>query len=106
MENLPFPRYHPEATLPNKRSNNLMPAILTEKEFSKHLNTKFRLQPGDGPPIDLQLVEVKGYLTKAGEQTGMERFSAFFKGPTEPHLPQNTYSLQHDRMGDFQIFLV
>ncbi len=83
-----------------------MPTSLTEEEFSKHLNTKFRVQPGDGPPIDLELVEVKGYLTKAGEQTGMERFSAFFKGPTEPYLAQNTYSLQHDQMGEFPIFLV
>jgi hypothetical protein len=83
-----------------------MPASLTEQEFSRHLNTKFRLQLADGPPIDLELVEVKGYLTKAGEQTGMERFSAFFKGPTEPHLAQNTYSLQHDQMGEFPIFLV
>ena len=80
--------------------------ILTEEEFSRHLNTDFRLHRGDGPPIDLELVEVKGYLTKAGEQTGMERFSAFFKGPTEPYLAQNTYSLQHDQMGEFPIFLV
>ena len=83
-----------------------MPASLTEQEFSKHLNTKFRAQPGDGPPIDLELVEVKAYLKKEGEQTGMERFSAYFKGPSEPYLAQSTYSLQHDRMGGFEVFLV
>jgi uncharacterized protein DUF6916 len=83
-----------------------MPASLTEQEFSRHLNTKFRVQLEDGPQIDLELVEVKGYLTKAGEQTGMERFSAFFKGPSEPYLAQRTYSLQHDRMGAFDVFLV
>src|SRR6267143_5081721 len=83
-----------------------MPASLTQEEFSRHLNTKFRVQLGDGPQIDLELVEVKGYLTKPGEQTGMERFSAYFKGPSEPYLAQNTYSLQHDRMGRFEIFIV
>ena len=83
-----------------------MPASLTEEEFSQHLNTKFRVQLGNEPHIDLELVEVKGYLTKPGEQTGMERFSAYFKGPSEPYLAQNTYLLQHDRMGKFEIFLV
>jgi hypothetical protein len=83
-----------------------MAASLTEQEFSRHLNTKFRIQLVDGSQLDLELVEVKGYLTKPGEQTGMERFSAYFKGPSEPYLPQNTYSLQHDGMGGFEIFLV
>jgi uncharacterized protein DUF6916 len=83
-----------------------MPASLTEQEFSRHLNSKFRVKLENGRQIDLELVEVKGYLTKAGEQTGMERFSAFFKGPSEPSLAQSTYSLQHDRMGAFDVFLV
>ena len=83
-----------------------MPVSLTEEEFSRHLNTKFRVRLVDGSQIDLELVEVKGYLTKAGEQTGMERFSAYFQGPSQPSLPQNTYSLRHDRMGTFEIFIV
>ena len=81
-----------------------MSAPLTEAEFSKHVNTKFRL--AGEQPVELELTEVKGYLSKAHEQTGMERFSAFFNGPREPYLPQRAYSLEHYRMGAFELFLV
>ena len=81
-----------------------MAAELTEKEFSKHVNTKFRLTGEQ--PLELELTEVKGYLGKAHEQTGMERFSAFFNGPPKPYLPQRVYALEHDRMGAFELFLV
>lgn len=81
-----------------------MTAQLTEAEFSKHLNTKFRV-PGEHL-IELELTEVKGYLSQANEQGGMERFSAFFNGPPEPFLRQRVYALEHDRMGAFELFLV
>ena len=81
-----------------------MSPILTEAEFSKHVNTMFRV--AGEQPIELELTEVKGYLSKAHEQTGMERFSAFFKGPREPYLPQRSYALEHERMGAFELFLV
>jgi hypothetical protein len=83
-----------------------MPVSLTEKEFSQHVNTKFRANLEDGGAVDLELVEVKGYLSKPEEQSGMERFSAFFQGPPETRLTQKVYTLNHDRMGEFEIFLV
>jgi len=81
-----------------------MSTPLTEAEFSKHLNTKFRV--ASEQPIELELAEVKGYLSKAHEQSGMERFSAFFNGPRKPYLPQSVYALEHERMGAFELFLV
>ncbi len=83
-----------------------MAAELTEKEFSKHVNTKFRAQLDGGVQAELELDEVKGYPGHPGDQQGMERFSIYFKGPTTPHLPQQSYTLQHDQMGEFEIFLV
>lgn len=81
-----------------------MTAPLTEAEFSKHVNTKFRVEGEQ--PIELELTEVKGYLSQAHEQSGMERFSAFFNGPLEPFLRQRVYALEHDLMGAFELFLV
>ena len=81
-----------------------MSAPLTEAEFSKHVNTKFRVA-GD-EPIELELTDVKGYLSKPNEQTGMERFSALFLGPADRFLAQKTYSFEHEQMGTFDIFLV
>ena len=82
-----------------------MAAALTEKEFSRHLNTRFRLELDD-QKIELELVEVKGYLPQANEQSGMERFTVFFDGPGNAALPQRLYALKHDQMGEVEIFLV
>jgi|SRR5215213_8873887 len=81
-----------------------MATQLTEAEFSKHVNTKFRV--ASEQPIELELTEVKGYLSKEHEQSGMERFSIFFNGPRDPFLPQHVYALEHERMGAFELFLV
>ena len=83
-----------------------MAPSLTEKEFSRHLNTKFRVTLETPQQIELELVEVAGYPVKANEQSGMERFSVFFNGPADLRLPQHLYSLEHDAMGKFDIFLV
>ena len=82
-----------------------MPADLTEAEFSKHVGSKFllKLEP---QAIELELVEVKGYLPRENEQSGMERFSVFFDGPGNAFLPQSLYALEHEQMGAFEIFLV
>jgi hypothetical protein len=82
-----------------------MPVSLTEAEFSKHVGSKFALSL-DQQAIELELLEVKGYLPGPNDQTGMERFSAFFEGPGAIYLPQAVYSLEHDQMGKFEIFLV
>lgn len=80
-----------------------MSAPLTEEEFSKHVNTKFRVAQ---TPVEFELTQVKSYAAGANEQGGMERFSVYFQGPAEPLLPQGTYSLEHEGMGAFELFLV
>ncbi len=82
-----------------------MPAELTEAEFSKYVNTKFRVML-DAEMVELELELVKGYPGHPEDQRGMERFSLFFRGPAQPFLPQTTYSLDHDAMGIFDLFLV
>jgi hypothetical protein len=82
-----------------------MAASLTEQEFAKHVGTKFQLSL-DQQAIELKLSEVKGYPAGPNEHGGMERFSVFFEGPSDPRLPQAVYRLTHEQMGDFDIFLV
>jgi hypothetical protein len=82
-----------------------MSATLTEEEFSQHLNSNFQVKFTDGE-LTLELVEVKGYPAGPNEQGGMERFSIFFKGPGDIKLPQAVYHLTHERMGEFDVFLV
>ena len=82
-----------------------MEVRLTEKEFSQHLGTKFHVKL-DGQEIELELVDLKGYVSEEIEQGGMERFSVFFVGPRDLFLAQRVYSLRHEHMGEFELFLV
>lgn len=78
---------------------------LTEKEFAKHVDTTFiiKLEPNS---LSLQLESVKTYAGYEGEQEGLERFSIFFTGPGQWFVPQGTYLIQHESMGEFPLFLV
>lgn len=83
-----------------------MSATLTEKEFSQHLNSTYRVNVDHQVPIELELVEVKPHEKLPIEPEGMERFSIYFRGPEKILLPQGTYRMTHEQMGDFILFLV
>ncbi len=83
-----------------------MPSVLTEEEFSKHLNTEFQVRPDPDTTVNLQLENVKGYSSQHVEHEGMERFSAFFVGPEQPFLQQMSYPMEHEQMGEFELLLV
>jgi hypothetical protein len=51
----------------------------------------------------LELVEVEAQGEVAGQA---ERFSAFFRGSLDQFLPQNTYRMEHERLGSVEIFIV
>lgn len=78
----------------------------TEQQFLKHLNTNFQVRLEGQQPINLELVEVKPYPIKTGEERGMSRFSLFFDGPKDVSLSQASYPIHHEAMGSFDIFLV
>jgi len=67
-----------------------MSDMQTEAEYSRNLNTKFRLLVDAPQPIDLTLVEVTPRKVDSTEEQGMERFSAVFMGPREIPMPSNT----------------
>jgi len=81
-----------------------MSSNLTENEFSKHVGTQFQISLGERE-VNLTLAEVKAYMPEANEEIGMERFSVFFNGPADIMLPQQTYRMQHEQMGAFEIFI-
>jgi hypothetical protein len=69
--------------------------------FSGQLHTHFTVPAGNGTPLTLQLVEVVETETPAN----VELFSLHFQGPATPRLPQQIHTLQHEKLGTFQIFL-
>ena len=69
--------------------------------FQAQIDTTFRVESGVDS-IALRLAEVIEERPSGGSQ----RFSLFFHGPPDRLLPQDTYSFQHDTLGDAMIFIV
>lgn len=76
---------------------------LTRESLSAQLNTKFRLSPEPEKPVEIELVEIQAGDDVAGQT---ERFSALFRGPLDYFLPQRTYRMEHEQLGDFELFIV
>lgn len=76
---------------------------LTRTSFEPHLNTTFRLHLEDADALDLELIEAND---RTPERFDGEQFSLIFKGPPDPFLPQQIYTLEHAAMGRLALFLV
>jgi hypothetical protein len=83
-----------------------MPERLTQEAFTQHLHTKFRVRLTEERATLLELEEVKPFPALSHARKDMERFSLYFNGPGEVPLPQSIYRLEHEQMGEVDIFLV
>jgi uncharacterized protein DUF6916 len=72
----------------------------TTETFSAHVDSTFRI--ADGPEVKLEEVRPLGEATGDGRAP----FSIVFSGPQEQTLPQQTYKVEHDELGEFDLFLV
>ena len=79
-----------------------MAETFTQEAFAKHLNTKFQVQLEAGQSVELRLIEVSEL--KSYER--QEEFWILFLGPNEAFLGQGTRLVDHDVMGQFDLFLV
>jgi len=79
-----------------------MAAALTHEEFSKHVNTKFRIHVNETEAIEAQLTHVSELLASPQQ----ERFSIVFRASNEPFLGQGTRRFEHDQMEAFDLFIV
>ena len=77
-------------------------AELTHEEFSKHLNTTFRIRLNDERTIDARLIDVSERLVSPRQ----ERFSIVFLSSNEVLIGQGIAQFEHDEMGTFQLFIV
>jgi|SRR5579872_2687535 hypothetical protein len=75
---------------------------LTRRMFEENLNTRFWLVAEGADPYALDLMEcVNGHSTPRQEQ-----FSLRFRGDWSKIFPQRIYTMKHDSMGEFELFLV
>ena len=76
---------------------------LTVDDFAPLLHERFRVEPGEEPPFDVELVEVSEITREPG---GRAPFSVVFEGGPSQPLPQRIYRVEHAGLGALDIFLV
>jgi hypothetical protein len=79
-----------------------MSDLLEHHVFAGLLNTKFRVVVDSPDVVELELVEVSENKVTSHQ----EYFTIIFSGAPDQFLGQGTRSLQHDKMGTIDLFLV
>ncbi len=83
--------------------NRQLAQRLSKDAFTRSVNTDFRILDKESPTVvEAKLVEVR----EVGSSEEYEQFSLLFKGPSQPLLSQKTYTFEHSRMGNFDLFIV
>ena len=72
---------------------------LTANDFAPHVQTRFQVAGED--EVELVLASVKDC-----SNARLEQFSLAFLGQASPWLPQGQYKLEHEQMGECELFLV
>lgn len=76
---------------------------LNSRIFAEHLRSTFLvLVPGTAAPVPLELFEV----TEKDQSPKMEQFFLIFRGPIAPQFPQGIYTMEHEKLGKLDLFLV
>ena len=75
---------------------------LERTAFLENLGSTFRLGIEGGDQFELELLEVSDLQTTRRQ----EIFSVVFRCAAPQVLPQRIYGLGHDKMGEFDLFLV
>jgi hypothetical protein len=75
---------------------------LTKEMFSESLNTRFRAYLEVSNAVELELIQ----LTEGVSTPKHEQFALVFRGPNNPFLQQMIYHMEHERLGEFDLFLV
>lgn len=70
------------------------------KTFTEQLYSKFKVLLRGQDPVMLELTEVSEHNTPK-----TEAFSLIFRGPAAPRLPQQTWDLEHEKLGGFPLFI-
>jgi hypothetical protein len=79
---------------------------LNQETFSKYLNTKFTFDHKDLDAVSVKLVEVYDLTSKTATPTTKQCFGVVFRGPRNAPLRQETYTVEHESLGKFDMLVV
>lgn len=76
--------------------------------FSKHVGSRFRIETGSGQSVDAELIEAAVLGDGGQDPTASRRtpFSLLFAVTSGDDLPQQIYTINHEALGDLQLFMV
>ena len=91
------------------RKRDVLSETLSEETFAGHEGSTFTVVGTGIPgamdqtfgPVDLELTDVKDLSSEA-----VEAFSILFRGPREQEFGQGNYRLEHEALGEVNLFLV
>jgi uncharacterized protein DUF6916 len=70
--------------------------------FTEQVGSTFEVIDIPPTPFELTLVRV----VEHAKTEQHEAFSAFFLGPADRFMPQETHKIRHEQLGEMEIFLV
>ena len=91
----------PTRNIPIASSEAALFPPLTQATFESVLRSPFRVETATGQSLNLKLIEVEKY--ESG--TNLEQFVLIFQGSGDSVLTQNTYSIEHRKLGKFDLFM-
>lgn len=75
---------------------------LTQEAFAQNVNTKFHVSADDTNRVELELAEV----SELKQLKAHEQFSVVFRGPLDLFMGQGMRSFDHEKLGQFELFIV
>jgi hypothetical protein len=76
---------------------------VTVDDFRPLQGDRFRIAPDGAPAFEVELVEVTEIPREPG---GRSPFSLVFQGGPNPPVEQRIYRVEHDELGELDLFLV
>lgn len=80
-------------------------AGLNKAAFESQLHTEFLINQA-AAKVPVTLVEVANLASRKANRTSKEAFSLLFRGPKDTTLQQDTYLIEHEKMGLFSFLIV
>ena len=80
-------------------------AGLNKAAFESQLHTKFVINQ-EAVKVPVTLVDVANLASGKANKTSKEAFSLLFRGPKDTTLQQDTYLIEHEKLGTFSFLIV
>ena len=78
---------------------------LNLESFEDQLGTNFSIKH-ETSSVNMRLVRVTNFASQKQTEAGKEGFSLLFRGPNQTTLKQDTYVIEHERLGRFSFLVV